>query len=123
VDLVRFTTEGGSEVLVETSEGGRGFEEAGAGNRIANAKKSFAAALADIADAADTALVTLRDRALQPDGIEIELGVRFTAESGAVIAKAAMEGNLKLKLVWGAAGARAAEESAGANQPDTTDTT
>jgi hypothetical protein len=100
VDLVRFTTKQGNEVLVETLESEPGFRNAGVSDRIADAQKTFESALADVADAAETALSVLRSHALRPDGIEIEFGVRFSAETGAVIAKAALEGNLKVKITW-----------------------
>lgn len=36
----------------------------------------------------------------RPDKIEVEFGVKLNAESGVVIAKAAAEGSIKLKLTW-----------------------
>ena len=38
--------------------------------------------------------------ALKPDEIEIKLGVKFSAEAGAFIAKTSAEGNLEVTITW-----------------------
>ncbi len=45
------------------------------------------------------ALAELRD-SLGPDEIKVSFGVTFTAETGAVIAKTAMSGNLAVEMTW-----------------------
>jgi len=67
---------------------------------IAKAKKSFEEALEDVKEAATKTLAVLRDGKLGPDTVEIEFGVRFNCEAGAVIAKTGAEGHLLVKMAW-----------------------
>lgn len=60
----------------------------------------FESALHNVRGAAMSALRTFRDRALDPDAIELEFGVKLSAAAGAVIAKTATEGHLTVKLTW-----------------------
>jgi hypothetical protein len=44
----------------------------------------------------------LQDLASKPDELGVEFGIKFTAEAGALIAKTALEGNIKISLKWAA---------------------
>ena len=46
------------------------------------------------------ALRVFRDGSLRPDGVEIEFGVKLSAETGAIIAKGTAEGHLVVRLTW-----------------------
>ncbi|WP_304364726.1 CU044_2847 family protein, partial [Streptomyces viridosporus] len=46
------------------------------------------------------ALRVFRDGSLKPDTVELEFGVKLTAEAGAIIAKGSAEGHLVVKLSW-----------------------
>ncbi|GGV04826.1 hypothetical protein GCM10010245_10250 [Streptomyces spectabilis] len=72
----------------------------------------FEAALGNVRGAALSALRTFRERALDPDGIELEFGVKLSAAAGAVIAKTAAEGHLTVKLTWSKGDAREGAEGA-----------
>ena len=102
-DWLEFTTETGGVVIVEVDEDDRGFEpasrEAGPG-AIARARQKFEEALGDVRDSAERALAVFTEGTLNPDGVEIEFGVKLNAEAGAVIAKTAVEGHLVVKLRW-----------------------
>lgn len=37
---------------------------------------------------------------LKPDEIEVKVGLKFSAELGAIIAKSSMEGNLEVTIKW-----------------------
>ncbi|MFC9610962.1 CU044_2847 family protein [Streptomyces sp. NPDC056938] len=52
--------------------------------------------------AAESALRVFREGPLKPDGVEIEFGVKMSAEAGALIAKGTAEGHLVVKLSWSA---------------------
>jgi len=63
------------------------------------------------ARALDTAMNTIHYMALQvsdtidalakrPSQVEVEFGIKLNAESGALIAKAGVEGTLNVKLTW-----------------------
>jgi hypothetical protein len=57
-------------------------------------------ALGQVRDAADVALRQFREMISKPDEVQIEFGVKLTAQAGAVIAKSGLEGQLKVKLTW-----------------------
>ena len=100
MDLVRFTTKSGAKVLVESDDDGQGFRDVGISDRLVDAKLLFDEVLLDIGEAADVVVDALVSRARKPESVEVEFGVTFSAESGAVIAKAALGGNLKVKVTW-----------------------
>ncbi len=100
-ELVRWKTADGA-VVVEVDSREPGFQSISRspGELIHDAKGRFEDALDNVRDAAVAALKTFRDEVLDPDGVEIEFGVKFNAEAGAVIAKTSAEGHLSVKLTW-----------------------
>ena len=50
--------------------------------------------------AAEGILHQLRSLAEPPDEVEVEFGVKMSAEPGAIIAKASTEANFKINLTW-----------------------
>ncbi|MCE0445187.1 hypothetical protein LT493_09090 [Streptomyces tricolor] len=70
------------------------------GDGPAQAARTFEGALDGVRAAATAALRVFRDGSLRPDAVEIEFGVRLSAEAGAVIAKGSAEGHLLVKLSW-----------------------
>ncbi|MCX4392887.1 MULTISPECIES: CU044_2847 family protein [unclassified Streptomyces] len=100
--LMEFTTESGATVTVEVDRHTQGAQLVALGddNTLARAGRTFDSALTGIRSAAESALAVFRDGALKPDGVELEFGVKITAEAGAVIAKSAVEGHLTVKLSW-----------------------
>lgn len=105
--LVEFKTEDGAVITVETSE-----DESGSGSRLVargddgtvQATRTFENSLEGVRAAAASALRVFRDGSLRPDTVELEFGVKLTAEAGAVIAKSAVEGHLVVKLSWSPSG-------------------
>ncbi|MFI6605304.1 CU044_2847 family protein [Streptomyces sp. NPDC050507] len=99
--LMEFTTDSGETVTVEVDRHVPGAQlVARDGHALARAERTFDEALQGIRSAAESALSVFRDGALKPDGVELEFGVKITAEAGAVIAKSALEGHLTVKLSW-----------------------
>ncbi|MEV8102785.1 CU044_2847 family protein [Streptomyces sp. NPDC088135] len=100
--LMEFTTDSGATVMVEVDRHTQGAQLVALGddNTLARAGRTFDSALTGIRSAAESALAVFRDGALKPDGVELEFGVRITAEAGAVIAKSAVEGHMVVKLSW-----------------------
>ncbi|MET9729562.1 CU044_2847 family protein [Streptomyces sp. NPDC006458] len=99
--LVEFKTEDGAVVVVE----GADDDESGArlvsrGDGPAQAARTFEGALGGVRAAAESALRVFRDGSLRPDAVELEFGVKLSAETGAVIAKGAAEGHLVVRLSW-----------------------
>lgn len=100
-ELMRWETADGAVVVeVDTREPGFQSISRTPGQAICDVKGSFEGALESVRNAAVSALKTFRDEVLNPDAVEIEFGVRFNAEAGAVIAKTSAEGHLAVKLTW-----------------------
>ncbi|GAA3129212.1 CU044_2847 family protein [Streptomyces echinatus] len=98
--LVEFRTEDGALVVVEGVGTRSGARLVSRGDGPAQAARTFEGALDGVRAAAASALRVFRDGSLRPDTVEIEFGVRLSAEAGAVIAKGSAEGHLVVKLSW-----------------------
>ena len=101
-ELLAIATDDGHSVIVEVDETELGFEMATRGDgAVAEARRRFNESLAGVKEAAEAALRTFTaEGPSSPSGVEIEFGVRFNAEAGAVIAKTSMEGHMVVKLTW-----------------------
>jgi hypothetical protein len=98
---VRFPLPEGSSVVVDVGDDVHGVVRASrATDTIADAVASFQDGLGAVSAAAGVALRRLREMPSRPDSVEVEFGVRLTAEAGAVIAKTAIEGNFQVRLSW-----------------------
>ncbi|MGW2643532.1 CU044_2847 family protein [Streptomyces sp. NPDC001393] len=104
--LLEFTTDDGAVVVVESGESETGTQlvSRGGAGPAAQASSTFEGALDGVRSAAQSALRVFRDGSLRPDSVELEFGVKLTAEAGAVIAKGAAEGQLVVRLAWSSRG-------------------
>jgi hypothetical protein len=101
--LVEFKTDDGGVVSVEAIEDERTRSRLVArGDGTVQAARTFEGALEGVRAAASSALRVFRDGSLRPDVVEIEFGVKLSAETGAIIAKGTAEGHLVVKLTWAA---------------------
>lgn len=98
--LMEFRTEDGARVVVEGVESETGARLVSRGGGPVQAARTFEGALDGVRAAAESALRVFRDGSLRPDTVELEFGVKLSAETGAVIAKGAAEGHLVVKLSW-----------------------
>jgi hypothetical protein len=98
--LVEFKTEDGVRVVVEGVEDEDGARLVSRGDGPARAARTFEDALDGVRAAAASALRVFRDGSLRPDAVELEFGVKLSAEAGAVIAKGSAEGHLVVRLSW-----------------------
>ncbi|MEU1194975.1 CU044_2847 family protein [Streptomyces sp. NPDC005813] len=97
--LVEFKTDEGALVVVEGVDDERGSRLVARDDGTVQAARTFEGSLEGVRAAARSALRVFRD-GLNPDAVEIEFGVKLTAEAGALIAKSAVEGHLVVKLSW-----------------------
>jgi hypothetical protein len=99
-ELIEFRLEGGGAVVVEMDEEQAGLVPAGRrpGEIAREAAQTFEEAIASIRPAAQVIAQELRS--LKPDELGIEIGIKLTAEAGAIIAKAGGEANFKVTLKW-----------------------
>lgn len=98
--LVEFKTGDGTMVAVEAVEEQYGSRLVSRTDGTVQAARTFEGALVGVRAAAESALRIFRDGTLKPDGVEIEFGVRLSAEAGGIIAKGTAEGHLVVKLTW-----------------------
>jgi hypothetical protein len=98
-ELVRYELDDGGSVVVEVATTGR---ETRVGRRDVPTVVSdtFDQAIGRVRDAAVAALGQFQQMTRQPDQVEISFGIKLTAEAGAVLAKAGVEGQLAVKLTW-----------------------
>ncbi|MGV9900237.1 CU044_2847 family protein [Streptomyces tendae] len=99
-ELVEFETEDGVRVVVEGVEDEDGARLVSRGDGPARAARTFEDSLDGVRAAAASALRVFRDGSLRPDAVELEFGVKLSAEAGAVIAKGSAEGHLVVRLSW-----------------------
>jgi hypothetical protein len=98
--LTEFRTEDGAVVVVEAVDDESGARPVSRGDGPARAARTFEGALGGVRAAAESALRVFRDGSLRPDSVELEFGVKLSAEAGAVINKGSAEGHLVVKLSW-----------------------
>lgn len=103
-ELAQFPLTGGGVVVVETdgadSSARRVMRGSSAEAAIATANATFESALQTVRAAAEGILSQLRMLQQPPDEVVVEFGVKMSAETGAVIAKASTEANFKINLTW-----------------------
>ena len=101
--LIEFESEFGTILIVseETSRGGTRSFSAG-DNTAEKAKEKFEQSINVLQSVSKSIIGKLNDvkGALKPDEIEIKVGLKFTAEAGAFIAKTSAEGNLEITIKW-----------------------
>ena len=102
--FVAFKLADGSTIVVEVDEpeplGGSVRAARSPKDLLDEAKHSFDEALQKIQVATESAITSLRNLSQKPDEITMEFGFNFSAEFGAIIAKASAEANYKVTLNW-----------------------
>ncbi len=102
--VIAFPLEEGGSVLVEVDEpdpGGKATRVARGGDKtVQKANQTFETALDSVKPTANTVISKLRDLVEQPDEIGVEFGLKFTAETGVIVAAAGIEANFKVTLKW-----------------------
>ncbi|NUP00145.1 MAG: hypothetical protein HOV96_40895 [Nonomuraea sp.] len=97
--LMTMPLDGGGQVTVEIAEDEAGPRRVSRpGEVVVTATKTLEKALEPIRAAAAAALASMRS--IGPDEVELEFGVKLNAETGAVIAKAAAETHMVVRLTW-----------------------
>ena len=77
-----------------------------AGNRPASqgvvdkARQTLEAALSEVTPGVTAIVERLKELSSKPDEVGVEFGIKFTGEAGVLIAKTALEGNIKVSLKW-----------------------
>jgi len=101
--LIQFRLEDGTHLLVETDEPepeGRLVKAARSSEVIAKANQTFEQALEKVRPAASAIIQKLRRLHDAPDEIEVEFGLKLSAEAGAFVAAASIDANYTVTLKW-----------------------
>jgi Trypsin-co-occurring domain 1 len=107
-EYLTLRTEAGEIVLVET-EDGQGRAPA-ARERIEEADGTLESRLGQLKRVLWSAAATLRDMPRRPDRLTVEVGAKFVAGAGVIIARTSAEASIKVVAEW-------RSDSAGAEQP------
>lgn len=101
--LVEFPLENGSSILVEvdvldTEEGI--LKTSRNGEVITKAHKKFEEVMEKVKPAASVIIAKLRSLHDSPDEIEVQFGLKLSADAGAFVASAGIEANYAVTLRW-----------------------
>lgn len=101
-ELVEYELADGSRVLIEVEQLRTGPVTRGgrAEDVVTKAESTLEHALRRIGPVTAAAFAQLRDVAEPPDEIDIEFGVKLSADLGAIIARTGGEANFKISLRW-----------------------
>ena len=102
--LIEFQTDDGETIYFEPAEMAveepTGQQLASAGDRVVKATKSLESALAPISKLVRAAVDAVKDADIGPDGIEVELGLKLSADANVIVSKAGGEAALTIKAIW-----------------------
>lgn len=105
-ELLKLQTEGGGAVLVEVdpsssgpvTRGGRGADA------VVEATESLEQLVGRLGPAMRGIVSQLRTAAEWPEEVEVEFGVKLSADSNVIIARAGGEANFRIALKWSGKG-------------------
>lgn len=101
--LVEYEIESGGRLLVEVEvpDPARGTVPASRRDGVLiKATETYDQCLAAVKPAVDVTLSMLKGLAQVPTELELEFGIKLTAETGAILASAGTEAHLKVTLTW-----------------------
>lgn len=101
--LIEFPLENGNSILVEVDEPapeGGVVRAARPGEIAVKAGQTFESALERVKSAAVAIIAKLRGLADPPDEVEVEFGIKLSADAGAFVASTGAEANYTVTLTW-----------------------
>ena len=101
--LIEFPLEDATSLIVEVDEPESTdplVRAARPSEVVTRVQQTFEEALDKVKPAASIIIQKLRSLHDSPDEIEVEFGLKLTAEAGAVVASAGVEANYKITLKW-----------------------
>ncbi len=104
--LIQFTTTDGNNFFVEidepvAAEAVRGYSEQGNTRGVLEtAKQSFNDALKPLKEISNSIIDSVRQISNAPDEVEVELGLKFSAQAGIILTSLDSEANFKITLKW-----------------------
>ncbi len=100
--LVEFPLEDGSSILVEVEENEAGgiIKASRADDAVTKANKTFEEAMDKVKPAASAIIAKIRGLSDAPDEVEVQFGLKLSAEAGAFVAATGVEANYTVTLKW-----------------------
>ena len=100
--LLEFKTGTGESLLVEVDERSGGAVTRGgrAADVVVEAGASLEQVLGRLGPAMRGIMTQIREAAERPDEVEVEFGVKLSADSNVIIARAGGEANFRIALKW-----------------------
>ncbi|PDP89373.1 hypothetical protein CQJ94_01345 [Glycomyces fuscus] len=99
--IARVPLDSGATVEIEIADDADSIEPVGRRGRTAvTAAQTLNGALEQVTPAIEAVVGTIRERLSAPDRISVQFGVKLTAETSAVITKAAAEANFTITVEW-----------------------
>lgn len=100
--LVEFPLEDGTTILVEVDdpETGSVIRSGRVGDAVTKSQKTFEEAMDKVKPAASAIIAKIRSLHDTPDEVEVEFGLKMSADAGAFVASAGIEANYKVTLKW-----------------------
>ena len=101
--VIEFPMENGEMLLVEVDDVGgssstlRGMPSP---NVIERARVTYEQAIDNIRPAAESIIIRMRELAEPPDVIDLEFGIKLSADIGAFLASTSAEAQFTLRLTW-----------------------
>lgn len=101
--LSKFILDNGEEIWIETEAvnfPGTWDEEVPVSREESQVVQRFETAMAKVRPAASAVIDSLRNMVHSPDEVQVEFGIKMSAEAGAIIASSGLEANFKVALKW-----------------------
>lgn len=101
--LIEYPLEEGGTILVEVNDplAEEGIVKAARGDEaVVHASQTFEQALDTLKPAAGAVVKKFRLLPDAPDSVQVEFGIKLSAQAGALIASTALEANFKVALTW-----------------------
>ncbi|BAY87688.1 hypothetical protein NIES267_72120 (plasmid) [Calothrix parasitica NIES-267] len=99
--IIEFPLDDGDSVLIEVDEAASTDDRISIGEQVSQtAQQSFESALEKVKPVADTIMSKVRNLNDPADEVEVQFGIKMSAELGAVIASGNAEVNYQINLKW-----------------------
>jgi hypothetical protein len=100
--LLEFKTDAGDSLLVEVDEASGGAVTRGGrtADAVVEAGASLEQVLGRLGPAMRGIMSQIREAADRPDEVEVEFGVKLSADSNVIIARAGGEANFRIAVKW-----------------------
>ncbi|MGW5422692.1 CU044_2847 family protein [Streptomyces sp. NPDC003943] len=101
-ETIREREQDGSIVIEFNQRSGVRQVALSAPETVARSAEAVSQAMTTIRSMAERVRGTVAQMAVRPESVQVEFGIKFDAEAGAVIAKTGVEAAVTVKLAWGA---------------------